>query len=89
MRSLPAAAHYPEPDFIHPPKPLDTGYQDEGQTPTDIMNFGDEQLKADVDFAGKKYAADVVGELLKNDPMLTGAQIHAVLLERAEAARTR
>lgn len=54
----------------------------------DNMNFGDDQLKADVDFAGKKYAADVVGELLKNDPSLTGAQIHAVLLERAEAART-
>lgn len=61
----------------------------EGQIHMNIMNFGDDQLKADVDFAGKKYAADVVGELLKNDPTLTGAQIHAVLLERAEAARTR
>lgn len=54
----------------------------------DLNNLSDPQLIADMEHASKKYAADVVGELLKNDPMLTGAQIHAVLIERAEAART-
>lgn len=50
-------------------------------------NFSDTKIAADIDFAGKQYAAAVVGELLMQDRTMTGQQVHRILVERMQERR--
>lgn len=49
----------------------------------DCSSFSDARLNTDIDYAGKQYAASVIGELLKDDPAMTGQQIRRILVDRA------
>lgn len=52
----------------------------------DLNIHADAQLIADFELASKRYAAGIVGELLEQDPSLIGAQLHEMLVERAQVA---
>lgn len=58
----------------------------------DLSTLTDPQLRAELDFAAKQYAARAVGEMLDAQPSLTASELHQLLLDQvaeAEAASRR